>query len=99
MMLQQEELSDFVIGSGETHSIREFCEIAFGCVDLDYRDYVVQDPKLYRPAEVDFLISDPRRAHAILQWEPSVTFKGLVDMMVEADIKQLSALHRETLER
>lgn len=98
LMLQQDEPSDFVIGSGETHSVREFCEIAFSCVDMDYRDYVIQDPKFYRPAEVDLLISDPSRAHDILKWEPSVTFRRLVEMMVEADIKQLSALHKETLE-
>jgi len=97
MMLQQDEPGDFVIGSGETHSVREFCEIAFQCVDLDYREFVVQDPKLYRPAEVDLLISDPSRAHRILKWEPSITFRDLVEMMVEADIQQLSTLHKEKL--
>ena len=92
MMLQQETPEDFVIGSGETHSVREFCEIAFGCVDLDYRDYVFQDPKFYRPAEVDLLISDPTKAHKILKWEPSVTFRELVEMMVQADLQQLSGI-------
>jgi len=95
MMLQQEMPSDFVIGSGETHSVREFCEIAFGFLDMDYRDYVRQDPKFYRPAEVDLLISNPAKARKVLSWEPSVTFRGLVEMMVEADIEQLSSLKRE----
>jgi GDPmannose 4,6-dehydratase len=98
LMLQQDQPSDFVIGSGETHSVKEFCEIAFGCLDLDYREYVVQDPKFYRPAEVDLLISDPSRARKILQWEPSVTFRELVEMMVQADIQQLSNLHKEATE-
>jgi GDPmannose 4,6-dehydratase len=98
MMLQQETPCDFVIGSGETHSVREFCKIAFECVNLDYKDYVLQDPKFYRPAEVDLLISDPSRARKILKWEPSVSFRGLVEMMVQSDLKQLSNLHKETLE-
>jgi GDPmannose 4,6-dehydratase len=63
---------------------------------LDYREYVVQDPKFYRPAEVDLLISDPSRAHNVLGWEPSVTFRGLVEMMVQEDIEQLSRLNRES---
>jgi GDPmannose 4,6-dehydratase len=97
MMLQQESPGDFVIGSGETHSVREFCEIAFGYAGLDYRDYVIQDPKFYRPAEVDLLISDPAKAHEILGWEPSATFRGLVEMMVKADLAQLSSVNRERL--
>jgi GDPmannose 4,6-dehydratase len=99
MMLQLETPTDFVIGSGETHSVREFCEIAFDCVGLNYQDYVVQDPKFYRPAEVDLLISDPTKANEILGWEPSVTFRGLVEMMVQADLAQLSSMHREALEK
>jgi len=95
MMLQQEMPSDFVIGSGETHSVREFCEIAFGCLNMDYRNYVIQDPKFYRPAEVDLLISKPAKAHKMLRWEPSVTFRELVEMMVQADIQQLSRIGRE----
>jgi len=95
MMLQQETPSDFVIGSGETHSVREFCEIAFGCLDMDYRVYVTQDPKFYRPAEVDLLISNPTKAHQILRWEPSVTFHELVEMMVQADIQQLNNVNKE----
>jgi GDPmannose 4,6-dehydratase len=97
MMLQQETPTDFVIGSGETHSVREFCEIAFGYAGLDYQDYVVQDPKFYRPAEVDLLISDPSKARNILGWEPSVTFRGLVEMMVQEDLEQLSRMHREVI--
>ncbi len=95
LMLQQETPDDFVIGSGETHSVREFCEIAFNCVGLDYRDYVVQDPKFYRPAEVDLLISNPEKAHRLLGWQPLVNFRELVEMMVEADVQQLSSLHGE----
>ena len=97
MMLQQDTPMDFVIGSGETHAVREFCEIAFGCVDLDYREYVIQDPKFYRPAEVDLLISDPTQARTVLGWEPSVTFRGLVEMMVQEDLRQLSRTNSESL--
>jgi GDPmannose 4,6-dehydratase len=89
-MLQQDKPDSYVIGMGETHSVREFCEIAFGHVDLDYNDYVVQDEKFYRPAEVDLLISDPSKARVVLGWEPSVTFKELVTMMVNADLERLS---------
>jgi GDPmannose 4,6-dehydratase len=88
-MLQQDEPGSFVIGMGETHSVREFCKIAFGHVDLDYNDYVVQDERFYRPAEVDLLISDPSKARATLGWEPSVGFEELVTMMVDADIERL----------
>ena len=97
MMLQQETPSDFVIGSGETHSVREFCEIAFGCLDMDYREYVIQDPKFYRPAEVDLLISNPTKAHKVLKWEPCVTFRELVEMMVHADLQQLSSMNRDAI--
>lgn len=89
MMLQQNEPDDFVIGTGETHSVREFCQIAFDYVGLNYQDYVVQDPKFYRPAEVDLLISDPSKAKSKLGWEPSVTFQELVEMMVYEDIRLL----------
>jgi GDPmannose 4,6-dehydratase len=88
-MLQQDEPGSFVIGMGETHSVREFCRIAFGHVDLDYNDYVVQDERFYRPAEVDLLISNPARARSILGWEPSVSFEELVTMMVDADLERL----------
>jgi len=90
LMLQQDHPDNYVIGTGETHSVREFCEIAFSRVDLDYKDYVVQDPKFYRPAEVDLLISDPSKARTVLKWEPSASFKELVTMMVDADMARLS---------
>ncbi len=89
-MLQQDKPDSYVVGMGETHSVREFCEIAFGHVDLDYNDYVVQDEKFYRPAEVDLLISNPSKARAVLGWEPSVTFQELVTLMVDADLERLS---------
>ncbi|MQC26802.1 MAG: GDP-mannose 4,6-dehydratase [Chloroflexi bacterium] len=89
MMLQQDEPDDFVIGTGETHYVREFCELAFGHLDLDYKDYVTLDERFYRPAEVDLLISDPSKASAKLQWEPEVDFKGLIKMMVESDLERL----------
>jgi GDPmannose 4,6-dehydratase len=89
-MMQQDKPDNFVIGMGETHSVREFCEIAFGHVGLDYNDHVVQDEKFYRPAEVDLLISDPSKARSALGWEPAVTFKELVVMMVDADVQRLN---------
>jgi GDPmannose 4,6-dehydratase len=89
-MLQQDEPDSFVIGMGETHSVREFCEVAFGHVGLDYKDYVIQDEKFYRPAEVDLLISDPSKARSKLGWEPAVGFKELVTMMVDSDLERLS---------
>ncbi len=90
MMLQQDEPQDYVIGTGVTHAVREFCEAAFGYVGLDYRDYVVQDPRFYRPAEVDLLVADPSKARQVLGWEPKVTFEALVRMMVDADLKRVS---------
>lgn len=89
MMLQQEKPDNFVVGTGETHSVREFCEIAFRQVGLDYNEFVVQDEKFYRPAEVDLLVSDPRKAGRILGWEPGVGFKELVTRMVDSDIERL----------
>ena len=86
MMLQQDHPDNYVIGTGETHAVREFCEIAFSHVDLDYKDYVVVDERFYRPAEVDLLISDPTKAKTQLKWEPEVSFKQLVTMMVDADV-------------
>lgn len=92
-MLQQPEPDNFIIGTGETHSVKEFCEIAFSHVGLNYMDYVVQDPRFYRPAEVDLLISDPTKARKGLGWEPKVGFAQLVKMMVDADLERLS--HKE----
>jgi GDPmannose 4,6-dehydratase len=87
-MLQQEEPGDYVIGTGETYSVRDLCQHAFAHVGLDYKDYVVQDKSFFRPAEVDLLISDPSRAKKVLGWEPRVTFKELVEMMVDADLER-----------
>jgi GDPmannose 4,6-dehydratase len=88
-MLQRETPEDFVIGTGKTHSVREFCELAFNHVGLNYQDYVVQDPRFMRPSEVDQLIADPSKARKELGWSPRVGFKDLVEMMVEADLKLL----------
>jgi GDPmannose 4,6-dehydratase len=91
MMLQQDTPDTFVVGTGETHSVREFCEIAFGRVGLDYNEFVVKDERFYRPAEVDLLISDPLKARSMLGWEPTVSFTELVTMMVDADMERLSS--------
>jgi len=88
-MLQQDDPASYVIGMGETHSVREFCEVAFGHVGLDYKEFVVQDERFYRPAEVDLLIADPAKARTQLGWEPAVGFKELVTMMVDADMERL----------
>ena len=90
-MLQREKPDSYVIGMGETHAVREFCEIAFGHVGLDYKEFVIQDERFYRPAEVDLLISDPTRARTQLGWEPGVSFKELVTMMVDSDMERLSS--------
>jgi GDPmannose 4,6-dehydratase len=90
LMLQQDEPEDFVISTGEDHSVREFCDVAFSHVGLNYTDYVVQDPKFYRPAEVDQLIGSYAKAEKELGWKPEVNFNGLVTMMVESDLKRLT---------
>lgn len=87
LMMQQDEPDDYVIAMGEAHSVREFCQIAFSHVDLDYEEYVVVDPKYYRPAEVDILLGDATKAREKLGWEPEVTFEELVRMMVDADLE------------
>ena len=89
LMLQADTPDDYVVATGETHSIEQFLNVAFEHVDLDWHDYVVQDPRFMRPAEVDLLVGDPAKAGAQLGWEPTVTFKGLVAMMVDADIAML----------
>ncbi|MCY3634054.1 MAG: GDP-mannose 4,6-dehydratase [bacterium] len=89
MMLQQEEPGDYVVCSGETHSVREFCELAFAHLGMDYRDYVVIDEAFFRPAEVDMLVGDPSRATALLGWHREVGFQDLVAMMVDADLDLL----------
>jgi GDPmannose 4,6-dehydratase len=91
MMLQQDEPDDYVIATGETHTVQEFVEIAFAHAGLTWEDHVKLDPRFIRPAEVDLLIGDPSKAKAALGWEPTVDFRGLVEMMVDADIAALSA--------
>jgi GDPmannose 4,6-dehydratase len=86
-MLQQERPGDYVIATGETHSVREFCQEAFACVGLDWQDFVKVDPKYFRPAEVDLLLGDCSKARRELGWEPRVTFKELAKLMVEADLE------------
>ena len=85
-MLQQDAPADYVIGTGDTCSVADFCKLAFGVVGLDYHDYVVQDERFFRPAEVDLLVADPSRARAELGWTPQVSFTQLVQRMVEADL-------------
>lgn len=89
LMLQQPEPDNYVIATEETHSIREMCEAAFSYVDLDWQEYVVQDPRFMRPAEVDLLVGDASKAHRVLGWKPDVSFEELVQMMVEADLALL----------
>jgi len=91
LMLQQDQPEDYVIATGETHSVREFVEETFGHLDLDWQKYVVQDERFYRPAEVDLLVGDPSKAKRELGWEPTVGFKQLVQMMVDADMEALEA--------
>ncbi len=86
LMLQQDEPDDYVIATGQTHSVRELCELAFGLVGLDYRDYVVVDPSLFRPADVNLLVGDASKARRRLGWAPKVHFEELIKMMVEADL-------------
>ena len=90
-MLQQDTPQDYVVGTGETHSVRELVELAFGHAGLDYRKYVVSDPKYYRPAEVDLLLADPAKARRELGWAPKVSFGELVALMVDADLERLAA--------
>jgi GDPmannose 4,6-dehydratase len=89
MMLQQPEPDDYVIASGETHSVREFVELAFGYVGLDWQKHVVTDPAFIRPAEVDLLVGDPSKARKKFGWKPDVDFRGLIHMMVDADLKRI----------
>ncbi len=93
-MLQYDSPDDYVIATGRTHSVRDFCRLAFAAVDLDYQEYVVEDPRFVRPAEVDLLIGDSSKARRVLGWEPSVTFEELVTRMVAADLARLRPLVR-----
>ncbi len=87
LMLQQEEPGDYVVATGETHSVREFLDEVFGYLDLDWKEYVEIDPRYYRPTEVDLLLGDASKARRELGWEPKITFKALARMMTEADLK------------
>ncbi len=91
LMLQQSEPDDYVIGTGENHSVKEFVEIAFEHVGLEWEPYVTIDPAFIRPAEVEILLADPAKARSKLNWQPRVSFKELVEMMVDADLNKLSA--------
>lgn len=94
MMLQQDQPDDYVVATGQTHTVQRLVELAFDCVDLDWRRYVVQDERFMRPAEVDLLIGDPSKAKEKLGWTPKVSFEQLVEMMVQADIQLLKEEHR-----
>jgi GDPmannose 4,6-dehydratase len=94
LMLQQDEPEDYVIATGETHSVREFCELAFAEAGLDYLEYVKVDDKFYRPAEVDLLVGDADKARRKLGWQPTITFPGLVREMVQADLRVAEAESR-----
>jgi GDPmannose 4,6-dehydratase len=93
-MLQRPAPQDYVVGMGETHSVRELVDIAFRHVGLDYRQHVVSDPRFYRPAEVELLLADPSKAHRELGWRPKVSFEQLITMMVDADLARLSSARR-----
>lgn len=88
-MLQQDQPDDYVIGTGKAHTVRDFCQVAFSHIGLNYEDYVVQDPAFFRPNETRPLLADPTQAQQKLGWSPSVDFESLVSMMVEADLKEL----------
>jgi GDPmannose 4,6-dehydratase len=94
MMLQQDEPEDFVIATGETHSVREFCEVAFSHAGLDWEKYVVQDQRFFRPAEVDLLVGNPAKAHTKLGWKARTSFAELVRLMVDADLALLEGKPR-----
>ncbi len=94
LMLQQPAPDDYVIATGETHTIREMCEVAFGSVGLNYEDYVRIDPKFFRPAEVELLLGDPTKARNKLGWKLSVSFKELIEMMVRSDLDLLSGAQK-----
>ncbi|MGB4441064.1 MAG: GDP-mannose 4,6-dehydratase [Coriobacteriia bacterium] len=89
-ILQHDEPGEFVIATGEAHSVREFCEIAFARVDLDYRQYVKVDERFLRPVDAEVLLGDATKAREMLGWEPKMSFRGLVEMMVDADLARLS---------
>lgn len=91
-MLQQPKAEDFVIATGVTHTVREFAEVAFKCAGLNYKEYVVQDPQFFRPAEVELLLGDTTKAQKILGWKPKMSFESMIQLMVENDLKILQTL-------
>jgi GDPmannose 4,6-dehydratase len=93
LMLQQDHPDDYVVGMGETHSVREVCKVAFEHVGLNWEDCVISDPAFYRPAEVDLLVSDPTKARKELGWEANISFEELIRMMVDADLEHLKQVH------
>ena len=90
-MLQRDSPDDFVIATGETHSVRELCEVAFGAAGLNWEEFVVVDPAFLRPAEVDLLVGDATKARNVLGWKCDVDFYALIEMMVEADLRALAS--------
>lgn len=97
LMLQQPQADDYVISTGQTHSVQELLEVAFSCVGLDWKRYVEIDPKLVRPAEVDYLCGDSSKARKVLGWKPEVDFRRLIEMMVESDLNSLKSLGRTAI--
>jgi GDPmannose 4,6-dehydratase len=95
LMLQQPKPDDYVIATGESHSVRDFCEVAFAHVGLDYQDFVIEDAVNYRQDETALLVGSPVKAHRVLGWKPTVTFQGLVQMMVEADLRAIQECQRQ----
>ena len=90
LMLQQDIPNDYVVGTGKDHSVRDFCEIAFDYLDLDYQDYVIEAPEFYRPVEDNCLIADSSKAREELNWKTTIKFRGLGELMVENDLDCLS---------
>jgi GDPmannose 4,6-dehydratase len=99
LMLQQDQPDDFVVATGQTHSVREFCELAFAHVGLDYNEFVTVDQKFFRPAEVDLLVGDATKARDVLGWTPEVSFAELVRMMVDADLETTARQQRNDRDR
>jgi GDPmannose 4,6-dehydratase len=97
LMMQQDEPDDFVIATGETHSVRELCQVAFAEAGLDYRDYVVTDERFFRPAEVDLLVGNASKARQVLHWEPRTRFAELIREMVRSDLRTIAGRDRPTL--
>jgi GDPmannose 4,6-dehydratase len=89
LMLQQGQPDDFVVATGRTHTVERLCELAFGALGLDWRDYVEVDPRFMRPAEVDLLVGDASKARAVLGWKPETSFEAMIELMVDADLRML----------